>query len=348
MRALMAALATLLLVQQTSAYLQGMPCVATAASESWSFALSGGQLQSSSAGLCATAQGPIVDGTHVTMEVCTKGSSAQQFVYDNATSWIVLASEPTFCLNLLAYDPPAGTEIWLYTCTQSGCQGNCDWTISHPSPLDGGGSLQLRNEESGLCLDDGSLVLPGTCEAGSPSFGLPFCDYNLPLDARVRDLQSRLTLEQRKALFVTPYPPSAYDPVLNLKSMWWDITCIQGLSLNQADPIRNVTVFPNAIVQAASFDLDLVARISRATALEARILNVLNYNASGGTTWQGRSCDGGPLANSMHDPRCACACVCTAASCCRYVLADTRSQISQHVVVKRLLPIRAHLPILFH
>jgi beta-glucosidase len=116
-------------------------------------------------------------------------------------------------------------------------------------------------------------------------------------------LLTRLTLQQRIALFTSPAPPSEFVSELNLKSFWWDITCIQGLSLNQANPVHNVTVFPNAIAQAASFDLDLVARIARATAVEARIINSLNYNASGGTTWQARSCDGGPLANTVHDPR---------------------------------------------
>ena len=39
------------------------------------------------------------------------------------------------------------------------------------------------------------------------------------------------------------------------------------------NPQPNVTVFPGTPGQAASFDVDLVARIGAATALEGRIVN---------------------------------------------------------------------------
>lgn len=86
-----------------------------------------------------------------------------------------------------------------------------------------------------------------------------------------------------------------------------------------------VTVFPGTPGQAASFDVDLVARIGAATALEGRIVNQVtphaaslppasspphpflrcqvNYRLTHGQTWQGVHMDGGPLANSAHDPR---------------------------------------------
>lgn len=71
------------------------------------------------------------------------------------------------------------------------------------------------------------------------------------------------------------------------------------------DPQPNVTVFPNTIGQAASFDTDLVDRIGRATALEGRIVNQINYRLTSGTTWQGVLCDGGPLANTGANIRAA-------------------------------------------
>ena len=77
----------------------------------------------------------------------------------------------------------------------------------------------------------------------------------------------------------------------------------RGLSPGIFNPTPNVTVFPNTISQAATMDLDLISRISRATALEGRIVNQVNYRLTGGTTFQGVSCDGGPLANSAHDAR---------------------------------------------
>ena len=64
-----------------------------------------------------------------------------------------------------------------------------------------------------------------------------------------------------------------------------------------------MSVFVHAIGQAATFDLDLVARISNATLYEARAVGQVVYRASGGTVRAGTSCDGGPLANSVHDAR---------------------------------------------
>jgi len=65
----------------------------------------------------------------------------------------------------------------------------------------------------------------------------------------------------------------------------------------------NVTVYPHAIGLSASFDVDLMARVSQATWLEARIINELAYNESGGTVWANTIAAGGPLANTVHDPR---------------------------------------------
>ena len=65
-----------------------------------------------------------------------------------------------------------------------------------------------------------------------------------------------------------------------------------------------VTVFPHAIAQGASWDVDLVRRVSNATAIEARILSEQAYVKTHGASAGGvLSCDGGPLANSAHDPR---------------------------------------------
>lgn len=71
--------------------------------------------------------------------------------------------------------------------------------------------------------------------------------------------------------------------------------------LNKAS---NVTVFPHAIAQGATWDQDLVTQISNATAIEARILTAKTYmSTKGGNSGAALSCDGGPLANSAHDPR---------------------------------------------
>jgi beta-glucosidase-like glycosyl hydrolase len=54
-------------------------------------------------------------------------------------------------------------------------------------------------------------------------------------------------------------------------------------------------VFPHAIAQGASWDVDLVGRLSNVTAVEARISSAISYFESGGVNMgTDLSCDGGP------------------------------------------------------
>jgi len=114
----------------------------------------------------------------------------------------------------------------------------------------------------------------------------------------------RLNQTWQVALFLS-YPGTPYiakgsqGEDINVKGWSLDHTCIHGL--NKAS---GVTVFPHAIAQGASWDRDLVRRVSNATAVEARILSAKGYVATkGGNQGEALSCDGGPLANSAHDPR---------------------------------------------
>ena len=142
--------------------------------------------------------------------------------------------------------------------------------------------------------------LPYTCAPGSPSAGLPFCDFSLPFDARVTDLLSRVNSTLAVALWSSPAEYSYYEPTLNLKGVgWWQSTVIHGV----CGETFNTTIFPHALAQAASFDVGLVSRIGAATALEARIINQLSYVESNGTKWSNVIAAGGPLANTQHDPR---------------------------------------------
>ena len=64
-----------------------------------------------------------------------------------------------------------------------------------------------------------------------------------------------------------------------------------------------MTVTAHAINLGATFDLDLVERISNMTAVEMRAVTQKMYGESNGTLVLALGCDGGPLANSAHDPR---------------------------------------------
>lgn len=269
--------------------------------ETWSLDATG--LLRSDSGLCAAAIAmPIIDGTALQLQTCDANSPAQQFGYNPSNASIVALSNPSMCINIANYDTSPGSPVWLWTCNPADCEGNCAWDAGAGATFT---NVSLQNPGSALCLQDGSLVppLPYTCAEGSPSFDLPFCDYTLPVDARVDDLLSRMDTPTKIAQFSVPASHFKYQAGLNLKEFLWDITCMRGISPGALSPNRNVTVFPHAIALAATWDAALYSAIGAATGVEGRIINVLNYNSTGGTSWQGVNCDGGPLANTVHDPR---------------------------------------------
>jgi len=143
-----------------------------------------------------------------------------------------------------------------------------------------------------------SPPLPRTCCPTCPEASAPYCDRSLGFEARASDLAKRLNLTEQVGLFFS-YPGTPYIPRLNLKGWSLDHTCIHGLN-----KFKNVTVFPHAIAQGATWDLALVRRMGNVTAVEARALSEQTYQNGGGKN-QGSSlsCDGGPLANTAHDPR---------------------------------------------
>jgi beta-glucosidase len=90
----------------------------------------------------------------------------------------------------------------------------------------------------------------------------PFLDPDLPIDDRARDLVSRLTLPEKTAqmLHEAPAIPRLGIPAYN----WWN-ECLHGVARSGV-----ATVFPQAIALAAAFDADLLDRVARVIAVEAR------------------------------------------------------------------------------
>jgi beta-glucosidase len=91
---------------------------------------------------------------------------------------------------------------------------------------------------------------------------LPYQDPSVPIDARVDDLVGRMTLEEKASQLVnhTRAIPRLGVPEYNL---WSE-------ALHGVANTRNVTVFPQAIGLAATFDPPLVHEMAQATALEGR------------------------------------------------------------------------------
>jgi len=102
------------------------------------------------------------------------------------------------------------------------------------------------------------------------SFGqtMPFQNPNLSSEERAKDLISRLTLSEKAALMCDV---SDAIPRLGIKKFNWWSEALHGLANND-----NVTVFPEPIGMAASFDDELVYRIFNAVSDEIRA----KYNES--------------------------------------------------------------------
>ena len=91
---------------------------------------------------------------------------------------------------------------------------------------------------------------------------LPYQNPALTMDERVTDLISRLTLEEKASLM---FDQSPAIPRLGIKKFNWWSEALHGLANNDS-----VTVFPEPIGMAASFDNELVYKIFDAVSDETR------------------------------------------------------------------------------
>ncbi|RRT37476.1 hypothetical protein B296_00033056, partial [Ensete ventricosum] len=113
-----------------------------------------------------------------------------------------------------------------------------------------------------------SATPPFACDPANPStrtFG--FCNTTLPIDKRVSDLISRLTLEEKIQQLddETPAIPRLGVPKYN----WWS-EALHGVSswghgIHFDRIIPGATSFPQVILTAASFNPDLWYRIGQET-----------------------------------------------------------------------------------
>ena len=96
----------------------------------------------------------------------------------------------------------------------------------------------------------------------SSNSSAPYLDPSLPIEQRVNDLVSRMTLEEKASQMqdVAPAIPRLGIPAYN----WWN----EGL--HGVARAGNATVFPQAIGLAATWDTDLIHRIADVISTEAR------------------------------------------------------------------------------
>jgi len=115
-----------------------------------------------------------------------------------------------------------------------------------------------------------------------------------PLDARVRDLVSRLTMEEKVAqtLHSAPAIPRLGIPEYN----WWN-ECLHGVSRAGAS-----TVFPQAIGMAASFDPELMEQVATVISDEGRAKHHEAVRLGNRGMYQGLTF-WSPNINIFRDPR---------------------------------------------
>jgi len=99
-------------------------------------------------------------------------------------------------------------------------------------------------------------------QGGVKDYQFPFQDPVLPLEKRVNDLVSRMTLEEKVSQMV--HPAAAVERLGIPQYNWWN-ECLHGVAR-----AGRATVFPQAIGLAAMWDSDFMHRISTVISDEAR------------------------------------------------------------------------------
>ncbi|MET0392047.1 MAG: glycoside hydrolase family 3 C-terminal domain-containing protein [Chitinophagaceae bacterium] len=153
--------------------------------------------------------------------------------------------------------------------------------------------LMMAAVMAALCT---SLLAPAQLRRARINYRYPFQNPSLPMDTRVNDLVGRLTLEEKVAQMLNAAPAidrlgiPAYD--------WWN-EVLHGVART---PYR-VTVYPQAIGMAATFDTNSLARMADYSATEGRaIYNYATQSGRSGARYVGLTY-WTPNINIFRDPR---------------------------------------------
>lgn len=110
-----------------------------------------------------------------------------------------------------------------------------------------------------------STHAPFSCDPTNPSTkSYPFCNVNLPIRERARNLVSRLTLDEKISQLIHK---AAAVPRLGVPFYNWWVEGLHGVAESRGVPfnmtIKSATSFPQVILTAATFDEQLWYRIGK-------------------------------------------------------------------------------------
>lgn len=169
-------------------------------------------------------------------------------------------------------------------------------------------SGRLMHGASGLCLDAGPLPSAHGCLDPSVR-ALPFCDAAQPVAARVADLLSRLTLQEKIGLTGSgPYSDTCDltdggVPRLDVPPMMWLVET-NSMIASQCYGATCATAFPSALNLAASFNRSVWAAKGAVMGTEMRALNNLGWHRADTQSGTHIGLNGfGPDINNPRDPR---------------------------------------------
>lgn len=141
-----------------------------------------------------------------------------------------------------------------------------------------------------------AALLPLVLAASCARQAYPYLDASLPLDVRVDDLVQRLTLEEKVAQMASAAPAVER---LGIPAYDWQNECLHGVG-KIAD--RRVTVFPQPIGLAATWDAEGIRRMAQCIADEGRAIYFDALHAGNRSAYYGLTY-WAPNINIFRDPR---------------------------------------------
>ena len=145
-----------------------------------------------------------------------------------------------------------------------------------------------------LIVPVSGVGVPLTC-ASEPFKSLPFCDESLPTSARVADALSRMPLSEKLNAMYRPFGSPFVDcggnggvPSLGIAFMPQTAECLHGVGVGciQINGTRRCpTLFPNAVMMAASFNRSLFGAVGATIGDEMRAVANIQNSPSGTSCW---------------------------------------------------------------